>query len=71
MEDLLRELAEINAASQVRSDYLKTLALLRALKAGRLAIGDVELLPDGWRLVQPAPAEPQPEATATPEATDA
>jgi len=48
MDELLRELAEIQATAQVRSDYAKTLALLRALKAGEITLDNVTMTADGW-----------------------
>ena len=72
MDELLREINEINAVANLRADYSKTLALLRALKAGRVALGQVTLLDDGWQLAAsepvdvesigvPVPAEPPAE----------
>ena len=60
MEELLKELAGIDARMRLAADYQKTLALLRALKAGTVDLAYVELLPDGWRVAAPAPP-PGPE----------
>lgn len=55
MEALQRECAEINARQQMAGDYLKTLALLRALQAGDIGLRDFEMVGDGWRLVVAPP----------------
>lgn len=48
---------QIQKAHALAADYEKTLALLRALKAGDVKLGQVEMLADGgWRLAPP-PAE--------------
>lgn len=53
--DLLAELNDINARTQVQADlarvqgdYAKTLSLLRHLKAGTVSLDDVTLQADGW-----------------------
>jgi hypothetical protein len=63
MDELLQEMAEIDAVAAIRRDYQKTLALLRALKAGTIGVDDITMLPDGWRLVErpPPAAEPKTE----------
>jgi len=60
MDELLRELEQINAMAQAKADYAKTLALLRAMKAGSVRLSDVDLIADGWTVTKPAPPEPQP-----------
>lgn len=56
MDELLQELNEINAAAQVRMDYAKTLALLRALKSGRVSLDSVTLIEGGWSVAAVAPS---------------
>jgi phage gp36-like protein len=67
VEQLLRELAEINANAQIRADYTKTLALLRALKAGTVSLDNLTMSADGWSVaaIEQTPAEKtrEPEAT--------
>ncbi len=53
MDELLQDLAGIDVASSIRNDYLKTLALLRALKAGRVSLDDVTMTADGWQVATP------------------
>lgn len=48
MDELLQELAVIEADSQTLCNYTKTLALLRALKAGTVSLDNVTLTGDGW-----------------------
>lgn len=50
MDELLKELETINALASVRADYTKTLALLRALKAGAVALDQVRMTADGWQV---------------------
>ncbi len=61
MDELLQELAVIEADSQTLCNYTKTLALLRALKAGTISLDNVTMTGDGWTvaevIVEP-PAEP-------------
>ena len=69
MDELLREMNEINAVANLRADYAKTLALLRALKGGRVFLEQVALAADGWQInaIQPADnAGESPEATEEP-----
>lgn len=76
MDELLKELNDINALAQIRADYAKTLVLLRVLKEGRVSLDDVTLVDGGWTVSAkpvegaikvadepPAepPVEPQPE----------
>ncbi len=67
MDELLVELANIDAESQVRNDYQKTLALLRALKAGTVSLDNVTMTGDGWTvaevIVEP-PVEPAEDVAA-------
>jgi hypothetical protein len=64
MNELLQELELIQAVQQLRSDYFKSLALLRALKAGKVHLHQITLTADGWQLlaVQPAPPELPPDS---------
>ena len=71
MDELLREINEINAVANLRADYTKTMALLRALKTGRVSLDDVTLEGDGWSVsATPVPGvipvdEPPDVATET------
>lgn len=56
MEMLLREIEQ----TQVKADYQKTLALLRALKAGQVSLDQVTLTENGWNLVQVTVEEAAP-----------
>ena len=63
MEELMRELNDIQGAANVSRDYQKTLALLRALKAGTVSLDNVTMTGDGWTvadIVVEPPAEPEP-----------
>ena len=62
MDSLLQELANIEAAAQLQSDYRKTLALLRALKAGSVSLDNVTMTSDGWTVAAIAPP-PEPDKT--------
>jgi hypothetical protein len=64
VDELLREINEINAVANLRADYAKTLALLRALKSGRVLLDEVTLEGDGWSVsTKPVPgAIPVPDA---------
>ena len=56
----MQELNAIQNASTLSCDYRKTLALLRALKAGTVSLDNVTMTGDGWTaaevIVEP-PAE--------------
>ncbi len=55
MDELMQEL---NALT-LNCSYQKTLALLRALKAGTLSLDNVTMTADGWTVAEvEAPAEP-------------
>ena len=62
VEELMQELNEIQSAASIKCDYAKTLALLRALKAGTISLDNVTVTADGRALaeVEP-PAEPDTE----------
>lgn len=57
MDNLMRELNEIQTDFNLRCDYLKTLALLRALKAGTVSLDNVTMTADGWTVAEVEPAE--------------
>jgi hypothetical protein len=57
VDDLMRELNEIQTASVLRCDYDKTLALLRALKAGSVSLDNVTMTADGWTVAETEPVE--------------
>ena len=66
MDELLREINEINAVANLRADYSKTMALLRALKAGKVSLEDVVLDGNGWSVTMKpvesaVPVEPDAE----------
>lgn len=51
----MRELGEIQSVADARRDYAKTLALLRALKAGTISLENVTMTADGWALAEIEP----------------
>ena len=55
MDELLREINEINAVANLRADYAKTMALLRALKSGRVSLESVTLTANGWQVADDTP----------------
>lgn len=58
----MQELNAIQNASTLSCDYRKTLALLRALKAGTVSLDNVTMTDDGWTVAEvESPAEPAPE----------
>ena len=67
MDELLQELAVIEANSQTLCSYTKTLALLRALKAGTVSLDNVTMTAGGWTVaeVEP-PAEPAEDVVKLP-----
>lgn len=70
MDELLRELARLNELNNVRNDYAKTLALLRALKAGTVTLDNVTMTDDGWQ-VAPVIEEPKLAEVEDPQPADA
>jgi hypothetical protein len=73
VDELLAEINRIHELAAAQANYNKTLALLRALKAGTVALDRVRLTPDGWQvaaLLAPAVeavadvSEPKSEAEA-------
>ena len=53
MNDLRQRLGEIHALHALRSDYLKTLALLQALQAGDIGLDQIRVSAEGWQLAEP------------------
>ncbi len=53
MQELLTELSRIQEAHSSAANYEKTLALLRALKAGTVTIDQVTLAEGGWNVAPP------------------
>ncbi len=54
MHELLAELSRIQEAHNGAANYEKTLALLRALKAGTVTLDQVTLAEGGWNVAPPA-----------------
>ncbi len=54
MDDLLKELEGMNALAAARNDFAKSLALLRALKAGTVLLDQVTVTADGWQVAASA-----------------
>ena len=50
MNRFLKELNEMDQLAQFKLNYEKTLALLRAMKAGEVDIDQVTMLDDGWQI---------------------
>ena len=67
MDDFLKELEELNATSMLRNDYAKTLALLRALKAGKVSLEQVTMTADGWQVSAVQPPDEPPEDSEEPD----
>ena len=53
VDELMKELSQI----QISCDYQKTLALLRALKAGTVSLDNVTMTADGWTVAEVEPPE--------------
>ena len=51
----MQELNAIQNASALGCDYRKTIALLRALKAGTLSLDAVTMTDDGWKMTEAEP----------------
>ena len=51
MDRLLKEMKDMNDLANVKLNYDKTLALLRAMKAGEVSIDQVTMLEDGWQIM--------------------
>ena len=66
MDEFLQELAEVDAVSKLRADYFKSLALLRALKAGRVSLYQVAMTADGWQVSAVQPPDEPPEGSEEP-----
>ena len=58
MEDLLKELNQIQAIADLRRELSKTVAVLRGLKSGLITLDNLEVNGDDWRIVAIAPVEP-------------
>ena len=75
MDEVFKQLQDLQTASATALDYAKTLVLLRALKAGTVKLDNVEMTPNGWQLTQPTKT-PQavwvapPDEEAEPEAVE-
>ncbi len=52
MDDLMQELNTIQNASTLSCDHRKTLALLRALKAGTVSLDNVTMVGDVWTVAE-------------------
>jgi hypothetical protein len=67
VDELTQELNAIQIASNLSCNYQKTLALLRALKAGTVSLDNVTMVADGWTVgeVEP-PVEPVEDAVEPP-----
>ena len=63
MDELMKELSEIENASKLACDYKKTIALLRALKAGTVSLDNVTMTDDGWTAADILVEEPAEDAT--------
>ena len=69
MDEFLNELAALDLPSQLamaRANYLKSLALIRALKIGAVGLDNVTLTADGWQVSAVVPAA-VPAAPVAPE----
>ena len=63
MDRFLKELKDMDALASTNLNYGKTLALLRAMKAGEVDIDQVTMLDDGWQIMpveQPQPPSDEP-----------
>jgi SAM-dependent methyltransferase len=62
MQDLMQELSRIERENTLRTDYQKTIALLRALKNKSISIDQVILTDTGWNVIaiNVAPGDGQP-----------
>lgn len=64
MDEFLQELNAIQNASDLSREHRKTLALLRALKAGTVSLDNVTISGDTWNVAEVEP-EPAPAEAAT------
>lgn len=60
MEELVRKLNAEQVRHNLMCDYAKTLHLLRALKAGEVALDNVAMVGDGWSLAEIPVPSPTP-----------
>lgn len=71
MDELLKTLEAMNALANAELNYKKTVALLRALKAGQVMLDQVTLTDDGWQVTQAVPPGaipvPEPEEETVPD----
>ncbi|MEY2874365.1 MAG: hypothetical protein RLZZ373_1736 [Pseudomonadota bacterium] len=59
MTNLGQRCKDIEALFLEKQEHAKTLALLRALKAGEVSLDDIELVDGGWReRIRPETPEP-------------
>lgn len=58
MNELNQKLAAIDTAHRAAANFEKSVALLSAIKAGTVTLDQVELVADGWRLVDVVAANP-------------
>lgn len=70
MDELLQELAVIDADSQTLRNYTKSLALLRALKAGTVSLDNVTMTDVGWSVAEVLVEPPVEDVAHTPEDDD-
>ena len=56
MDELNRQVLDVDARHQVQANYEKTLLLLAALKSGAISLDQFNLVPGGWQLVLAQPA---------------
>ncbi len=57
----MQKLSMIESAANVSRDYQKTLALLRALKAGAVSLDNVTMTAEGWTVAESEPSAELPE----------
>lgn len=64
MQKLREELDRIHAQYVMQANWPKSIALLRALKAGEVQLDQINVTADGWQLVEVKMEEPEPELNA-------
>lgn len=64
MDELILELNRLNELAAAQNNYAKSLALLRALKAGTVLLDNVVMVVDGWSVVAIVKSENPPETPA-------
>jgi len=60
VDEFKRQLTEMHNLNTLRSDYQKTLLLLRAIKAGTVSMDQFTLTDAGWQIVEPEIVSDQP-----------